>query len=326
MAWSLDIVDTIEGAEASISGRDRTLVSFLLVTVIWGFAWIVIKVGLAYMPPVLFAAFRMDVGAVVLLAYVLLRLDYRRPRTRNDVVGVLVGGVVLLAAGTAFIYLGLQTTTSGVGAIVLSLSPVVTVALAAGLLPDERLPPVGLFGVLVAFVGVVLVVQPSPGDVLAGNLGGEELLLVGALAVGVGNVLVRWSDASMPPVALTAWALLIGAPTMHVASFAAGERLSMVDPSLTAVAAVLYLGVLEMGIAISLYFLLIVDVGASRASFVQFSVPVVTLIAGWLVLNEQLSVEALVGFLVIFVGFLLLNYDVVGRTVRRLRARLVPSG
>jgi drug/metabolite transporter (DMT)-like permease len=326
MVWGLNFVNEIDTVEESIPTRDRDVLLFLVVTLIWGFAWVVIKVGLAYLPPILFAALRMDVGAVVLLAYVVLRVDYWRPRTRNDVVGVLVGGLLLLFAGTALIYLGVQDTTSGVGAIMMSLSPVVTVALAAALLPDERLARVGLLGVVVAFVGVGFVVQPNPNDLLAGNIKGEELLFLGALAVGLGNVLLRRSNATMPPVALTAWALLVGAPAMHALSFGLGERFSMVDPTLIAIAAVLYLGVFEMAIAISIYFLLIGDIGATRTSFVQYTIPVVTLITGWLVLGEEITAEALVGFAVIFVGFLLLNYDDVMQLSRRAWSRGVPGG
>ncbi len=268
----------------------------------------------------------MDVGAIVLLAYVLLKVDYWRPRTREDVIRIVVSGLLLLFAGTGLIYLGLQSTTSGVGAIILSLSPVITVALAAVLLPSERLSRVGRVGVLVAFVGVGFVVQPNPNDFLSGNLKGEEFLLLGATAVGFGNVLLRRSNATISPVALTAWALVIAAPAMHLLSFGIGERPSMIDPTVVALFSVLYLGIFEMAIAISLYFLLIGDIGASRTSFVQYTIPIITLITGWLVLGEQLTGEALVGFLIIFVGFLLLNYDDVLQMSRRLRTRVAAGG
>ena len=309
----------------SIATHNRTQLLFLSVAVLFGVGFVAIKAGLAFIPPLLFVAFRLDVAAILLLAYVVLRTDYWRPRTRRDVMGIVAGGAFLIFGSLALLFVGLQQTTSGVAAIIFSLDPVLAVALAAVLLPDERFSRLGLLGVVVALVGVAIVVQPSPGHFLSGNLQGEEYVLLGATSLALGGVLVRLSKHEMDETALTAWSIAVAAPAMHLTSLGVGESVASVDPTPTALAALVYVGVFMTAIAYPIYFSLIERIGVTRTSFVQYLVPVVASVVGWLVLGERLPPEAFVGYFVIFLGFLLLNSDEVENVVGRFRPATEPG-
>ncbi|MFB9804789.1 EamA family transporter [Haladaptatus pallidirubidus] len=113
--------------------------------------------------------------------------------------------------------------------------------------------------------------------------------------------------------------MVVAAPAMHVVSVGVGESIASVEPTLTALIILLYVGVFMTAVGYSTYFMLIEDVGAVRASFVQYLIPVVASVTGWLVLSERLPPEALFGYLVIFVGFLLLNFEAVKTAIGRVR-------
>lgn len=311
-------------AESTATGT-RAVGLFVLAAVVLGLGVVGIKVGLGFFPPLLFAAFRIDIAAVLLLAYAALRFDDWRPRTRRDAVGILAGGAFLIGGMMGFLFLGLQDTTSGVAAIVLSLDPVLTVAFAALLLADERLTRIGLVGVLVALVGVGIVVQPSPADFLSGNLAGEEYVLLASVSLALGSVLVRWSNHDIAPTALTAWAMVVAAPMMHLASVGVGESFAAIDPTPTALGALFFVAVVAGAGGYALMFDLIEEIGAVRASFLQYAVPVVASLGGWLLLGERLPPEAFVGYLVIFAGFLLLNADGVRSAIGWVRSRAEPQ-
>ncbi|SIQ84377.1 Permease of the drug/metabolite transporter (DMT) superfamily [Haladaptatus litoreus] len=308
-----------------IATPNRVRLLFLLTAVLLGLGYVAIKVGLSYIPPLLFAAFRIDIAAILLLAYVMLRTDDWRPRTRQDVIGILAGGVFFTFGSLAFLFIGLQGTTSGVAAIIYSLDPVLTIALAAFLLADERLSRFGLVGVLVALVGVGIVVQPNPSHFVSGNLLGEEYILLGVVSLAIGGILIRWSNHELAELAVAAWSMVVAAPAMHIVSIGTGESLASVEPTLTALVALLYVGVFMTAVGYSTYFMLIEDIGAVRASFVQYLIPVVASVAGWFVLSERLPPEALFGYLVIFVGFLLLNFEAVKTAVGRVRRTVEPA-
>lgn len=287
-------------------GRFRYLGLFLMISVLFGGAFPAIKAGLEYIPPLLFATFRYFLSAVLLLTYAITTTDDWWPHTANDRLAVLAGGVFFIG-GTGLLFVGQQFTTSGVAAIIYSLIPILTPIAAWALLPDERLSRRGLVGVLVGFVGVVIVVQPDPTSVLAATLVGQLLVFAAASSVTLGTVLVRRSRPSMSIVAMTGWAMLIGAIIQYGFSLAIGESITMVQFTLSTLLILGYLAVFASGIGFVVYFTLLERFGPLEINLVSYLIPVVAILAGWALLNEPITTNSFVGFLVIVAGFALLK-------------------
>lgn len=289
----------------------RAVVSFVLVGVLFGGTFVAAKGGLEYFPPLLFVALRFDVAAVLLLGYAALTTDRSDllPRTRSDAAGILATGVLTIGLTNALIFVGQGYVTSGVASIIASLNPIMTPVFAALLLSDERLSPRGVAGLLVGLVGVALVVSPDPANLFAGGLVGKAILFGSALVGALGSVLVRRADATISSTVRTAWGLPLAALLAHGLSALAGESPSAVVWSQEAVLALAYVGVFAGAVAYIAYFGLVDAVGAVRANLAFYVVPVVATLGGWALLGETVSALALVGFVVIFAGFLLLGSE-----------------
>lgn len=296
--------------------RARNLGLFLLVTLLFGAVFPAIKVGLADVPPLLFAAARYYLSAALLLGYALLTTDRWLPRTRNDRIAVLAGGVLFIG-GTGLSFVGLQFTTSGVGAIVFSLIPILTVLVAWVLLPEERPTRRGVLGVCVGFVGVAIVVRPDPS--IETSVVGELLVLTAAAGVALGTVLVRRSHPTMAVVALTGWAMAVGATVQLGFALALGESLAAVRPTLSALVALLYLAVVGGAVGFVIYFTLLERLGALEINLIAYLVPIVTLAIGWAVLDEPIVPTTVAGFLVVLVGFALLTDREIAAELARFR-------
>jgi drug/metabolite transporter (DMT)-like permease len=287
--------------------RLRAVAPFALLATIWGFSFPAITVGLREFPPVLFAAFRYDVAAVLLLGYAAVAATDARPGGRADYRAIAAGGVFLVA-GNAFLFLGQQTVPSGVAAIIQGLVPIATTLWALWILPEERVSAVGAAGILIGFVGVGLVVRPDPTNLLAGDTVGRGLIVLQVASVSLGGVLVQRADPSMRRVPLVGWSMLVGAVLLHVASAARGERL-VLDPGVEPLAAVLYLGAFATALAFFIYFTLLERHGALETSLVAYVVPIVATVAGIALLDEPFEPLALAGFAVVFGGFVLLKRE-----------------
>lgn len=296
--------------------RARNLGLFLLVTLLFGAVFPAIKVGLADVPPLLFAAARYYLSAALLLGYALLTTDRWRPRTRNDRIAVLAGGTLFIG-GTGLSFVGLQFTTSGVGAIVFSLIPILTVLVAWVLLPEERPTRRGVLGVCVGFVGVAIVVRPDPS--LEMSVVGELLVLTAAAGVALGTVLVRRSRPTMAVVALTGWAMAVGATVQLGFALVLGESLAAVRPTASALVALLYLAVVGGAVGFVIYFTLLERLGALEINLIAYLVPIVTLAIGWAVLDEPVVPTTVAGFLVVLVGFALLTDREIAAELARFR-------
>jgi drug/metabolite transporter (DMT)-like permease len=285
---------------------------FLLLSILWGTAFMAIKAGLAYIPPVLFAGFRYDIAGVIMLGYAAYATDNWRPQSRSDWATVAVGSVLIIALYNAFLFIGQQGVTSGVAAILVALNPILATGFSRVFLPDERLTTVGVIGLLLGIVGVALVARPNPSNLLTNDFVAAGFVLLAAVCVALGSVLVQRTESSISTEGMVAWSNALGAVILHLVSAGLpSESISSVTISPGSVIAVVYLAVFASAIGYFIYFDLLDRLGAIEINLVSYAAPIFAAISGWLVLNETLDLLSIIGFVVIFGGFLLLKRDAI---------------
>ncbi|ACM59047.1 protein of unknown function DUF6 transmembrane (plasmid) [Halorubrum lacusprofundi ATCC 49239] len=286
----------------------RTGALFLVSAVLFGGTFIAAKAGLAYFPPLFFVAVRFDIGAVVLAAFAATSLSRSelRPRTVGDIIGILATGVLVIGLTNALLFVGQQDVTSGVAAVVFSLNPILTPVFAAVLLSEDRLSVRGSAGMVLGLLGVGLVANPDSTALLGGGIG-IPLLFGAAVTSALGAVVIRRAESTMSSTARTVWGVPLAAVLSHGLSLSAGESVTGLSVPPVALAALLYVGVFSGAIAYLAYFALIDETDATQANLLFYFVPIVSAVGGWVLLGETLSLVSLVGFGVIFVGFLLVS-------------------
>ena len=277
---------------------------FAYVALAWGGSYVAISVGLHNLPPVFFAASRLDIAAVVLLPAVVYWYDDWRPKTGGDWLTICAAGLFVAAATNVFLFVGQETTPSAVAAVIFALNPILATLFAWVLLPSERLSFVSVFGIVLGIVGVAIVAEPNPDTLLSASGLGPWIILCGAACLGLGTVLTRRFETTLPTLVTTSWGLLLGGLFLHVVSFGLNEHVST-DWSSTLLLSVLYLGFIATAGAYSAYFELISRIGAVRTALVSYVVPVVTAIASWVLVGETITLHTVAGFVVIAIGFAL---------------------
>jgi len=218
--------------------RHRNIVLFFTLALLWGASFVAIEVGLDYYPPVLYAAYRFDLAALILVSYVLVTEADSLPRTRGDLAAI--GGSAadsLSPLTTPLLFVGQQYTTSGIASITYSLVPIATAAVAAAWIGGSDLDARGGLGVVLAFIGVGLVAQPDPANLAGGVTIGVGLISIGVIAVAVGSVGLRTVETTFSNVALTGWAMLFGALLIHGFSLGLGEPQRLPSTALPALGA-----------------------------------------------------------------------------------------
>lgn len=304
--------------------QHRFLGLFLAASTFFGGTFVAARAGLEYFPPLLFVALRFDIGAILMITYVLFRFPREKwmPRTRSDIAGILAAGIFAIGLANAFIFIGQQYTTSGVASIIYSLNPILTPVFAAVLLSDENLSRYGMAGMLLGFVGVALVVDIHPASLFGGEVIGQMVLFAAAVTGALGSVLIRWADSSLSSAVRTAWGLPVGALMCHILSISAGEQLSMISWTPAGLLALGYVGVFSGALAFIAYFDLLDDVGAIRGNLVFYVVPIVATLGGWILLGEEISALTVIGFLTIFLGFAIIGHRQLTAELSRLRGTL----
>lgn len=323
------------GTRAVVAGSRRTLALFGLAALAFGTSFAGVKFGLATVPPLLFAALRFDIAALLLVTALAVTGRLVRPR-RRDLPSVLVTATFLIVLNGALFFLGQQFVPAGTAAVLFAVVPLATPLFAAVLLADERVSVRRATGLVVGFAGVAVIVAPEPAALvgaLAGGASGSGLgsapVLVGhllvlgaATSVALGSVLSRRVTTDLPLLVRTAYAMVIGAVANHGFSLAAGDPTPLsLAWSPAVVLAVAYVGVVSTAIAFPAYFTLIDSIGAVRANLVAYAVPVVATVAGAVVLGEAVVAATVLGFLVVAAGFAVVEAETLVADLRRARAR-----
>lgn len=265
----------------------------------WGFSFLFIKVAVEELSPIEVVAGRTLVGAAVLV--VILRARGRRlPR------GWVIWGhlMVLASFGNAIPWVifawAEQSIPSGLAAVVNSLMPATTLAVAAAI-GMERMTARKVGGLALAFVGTAIVVS--------GELGapGRLFAVLGAVSAtvfyaGATVYTKRFVSGRETPMALATGQVVGAAALATGAALLLGPVPDVGALSWEAGGSVVLLGAFGTGLAFLVFYTLIERVGATNASMVTYLIPVVGLLAGWLILGERFGPHVLVGAGVIVAG------------------------
>ncbi|HEU4694044.1 MAG TPA: EamA family transporter [Vicinamibacterales bacterium] len=272
---------------------------YVLLCLIWGSTWLVIKVGYGGLGPFNVAAVRFLVSGIVLVPLVPL-LGAKWPASRTEWALIVWVGLVLFGADYGLIYWGEQFLDSGMTSILFALLPLVTIGFAHLYVPGDRITPRKLAGTVLAFVGIVALfgdrVRLDPAGL------GPMLAIVGStVCAAASGVATKRHGTHIHPAALNAPAMLIGAAALAVASIVAGDGLLLPRDAATW-AAVMYLAIAGSVVTFLIYFTLLKTWTVTSLSFISVFTPAIALILGFVFLDERPTLWTWVGAALVLGG------------------------
>jgi probable blue pigment (indigoidine) exporter len=287
-------------------GSDRrNLLLLIVLGLVWGSAYPVIRYGLLDgATPIAFAAARyaFSAAAIALLAA---GTRVARPSNRSLALSAAIG-IPIVAVYGLLLYVGEQTTSGGLAAILIGVTPLLTALFALVALPGESLGRAGYVGLVVGFLGVVVLVFPPPGVVLAASLWGPVAVFGAALSVAGGTVLLRRTR----PEGENLWGLSVQFAVATVV-LAAAIPVAEPHPALAwnsgGILSLAYLVVVPSLVGYTLYFYLHHQVGPVRANVVAYVNPVAALSIGTILFAEPFQLWELAGFGLIVAGLTILT-------------------
>ncbi|MBS6739946.1 O-acetylserine/cysteine exporter [Phytobacter diazotrophicus] len=284
----------------------------LLVVVVWGLNFVVIKVGLHNMPPLMLAGLRFVLVAFPALLFI------ARPKVP---LRLLLGyGLTISFGQFAFLFCAIKFgMPAGLASLVLQAQAFFTIILGAGVF-GERLQGKQLAGIALAVFGVMVLIEAS----LSGQhipMIGFALTLAAAFSWACGNIFNKkiMSHSSRPPVmSLVVWSALIPIIPFMVASLVfegpALMRQSLVSIDLTTILSLVYLAFVATIVGYGIWGSLLGRYETWRVAPLSLLVPVVGMASAALLLGESLSLLQLGGAVLIMAG---LYINVFGFRLRR---------
>lgn len=282
----------------------------LLTAIIWGSAFVAQSVGMDYVEPFTFTFARSIIGGLVLLPCIKLLGKWKKGfATKTEWIGGICCGIALCVASN-FQQFGITYTTVGKAGFITALYVVLVPIL--GLFMKKRVPLLIWGCVILSVAGLYLLCMPAGTFALAF---GDLLVLICAILFSVHILVIDYFSPKGDGVVISCiqffvCGILSGIPMLFFESPTMGN---MMDAKWS----ILYAGVLSSGVAYTLQVVAQKNVNPTVASLILCLESVVAVLAGWIVLGQDLSRREIFGCAMMFIAIALAQFPVPNKTKER---------
>ena len=267
--------------------KGKALIAYLVVCVFWGSTYLAIKVGVTELPPFLFAGLRFLVAGLILLSLAR-ALGDPLPR-KSDWRTLAIVGLLLLAGGNAFVVWSEQYVGSGIASIF-----VVTVAMWTALF--DAIIPGGsselnwrvVAGLLLGFLGTLLLIGATPAEILAADKRGPLALTLASASWSLGTVYAKRHPTQASPYMGAAFQMIVGGAAVALIGSVLGEWASW-HLSSRGIGAIAYLVIFGSILGYSAYSHALRHASATIVGTYAYVNPVIAVLLGWLLLHEPVG-------------------------------------
>lgn len=270
----------------------------ILLCLIWGFNFVVMKVANDFFSPELFVTYRFVSGAIVLLSVAFFVKLPKPPRKYWS--WIILTGALQIAFCSVAMQICFEYMSAGEVAMLNYTMPIWVTILAKFFL-NEPLTAKKILGVTLSIAGIFILMN----DDLSGNLFAILLALTAAMGWAVSNILMKIKFVGFNLISLTTWQMVAGAIILSVYCACFVDTTAIWTP--LSIACIAYNGILASALAFFLWMYILSRTQASKASVSILGVPVVGVISGVIFLQEPLTVLMSVGIIMILSGIVLVQ-------------------
>jgi drug/metabolite transporter (DMT)-like permease len=280
-------------------GGSAPIAALIAMVAIWGYSWVVIKIGLQYAHPFDFAALRVAIGAVLLFSLVKLQ---RRPLALSSYRMAIVLGVLQVALFVTLTQFALLNAGPGKTSVLVFTMPFWMIVFAHFII-HEQMRGAQWIAVALAFAGLTLIVEPWK----LANLHASALAIAAGAVWALAAVLSkRWPTPGADPLLFTAWQLLFGFIPMALLAWLHPHQPVHWTPEF--VWTLLFAGAFATALGWWLWTYVLSHTSAGIAGLNSLGIPVIAVLSSAIQLGERPPPSELAGMLMIGVALALLAW------------------
>ena len=265
-----------------------------------------IKIAVQEVGPLTLVGFRALFGLLFGIVVILIQ-RVQLPRSFKAWFPLLVVGLTNVAIPFFLISWGEKVIDSAVASILDATVPLFTIVMAHFLLRDDKITLPKVLGLVVGFVGIVVLMSKSIGTSI-GPLLGQLAVIVASVFYAFSAIYARKTSEETAGILRSAGPMVSATLTMWLGAFLFESPVRLPQLGLTWVA-LLFLGVLGSGLAFVLLFYLIHEIGPTRATMVTYLFPLGGVILGVTFLHEQLTWQLIAGAALIIASLVIANWE-----------------
>jgi drug/metabolite transporter (DMT)-like permease len=285
----------------------RSWGAFLLLGLVWGSSFLWIKLALTELGPFTLVAFRLLFGAFGMAIV----LWFRRPpfpRDTKTLSLLALMGLTNTALPFTLISWGQTSIDSGVASILNSTTPLFTLVIAHFFLEDERMNLPRAIGLLVGFIGILLLFSRDVGaEGFRSSVLGQAAVVAAAISYAGSSVFARRPFRHIPLLVQASIPLFAADGLIWIGALTYEAPIHIPSLPITWLS-LAFLGLLGSCLAYLLYFYLLTNEGPTRTVLVTYMFPVIGIGLGVMFLGELLDAQLILGALLVVAGIGVVNW------------------
>lgn len=290
-----------------MSATRRAYLALALICIIWGTTYTAIKYAVYDFPPYLLVGIRQTAAGILLLALAMGSSRATKP-SWPYIARQSLTGLATITGGNGFVTWGMQYVSSGLAAIIGSLTPVLVVLLSIALQSRERIHTRMVLGVLLGFGGLALIFREGWQDFSRLDYRwGIAGCFASCFTWSLGTVMAKkWNSSEVSPLLNAGLQITVGGLGAFVLS-ALFDTHYNINHSTKGWLSVLYLALIGSALAFTLYMFVLKHLSATVSSLYTYINPVVAILLGWVLLGEALTLWEVVGMGLTIIGVWIVN-------------------
>lgn len=283
-----------------VSENTKAIIAWINVCVIWGTTYLVIRIGVGHLPPMLFAGIRWVIAGAIFIAF--LKWRGRSLPKANEIVHLAVVGLALIGFGNGLVVFAEQWIPSGLAALLITTVPFFMVGIESFLPKGPKLNATIITGLAMGSVGAFLIFGEdirylADPDNLKGVLG----LLGAVLFWSAGSLYSKYVKLDVHPLMGASVEMLIAGLVLSGIGISIGE-LPRLNFEINGLLSLAYLVIIGSLVGYTSYIYAIAKLPLSLVSTYAYINPVIALFLGWLILDEKLNYQIAIAAAVIIAG------------------------
>ncbi|SHI43771.1 EamA family transporter [Lutispora thermophila] len=286
-----------------MESKNKGLLAYILVCILWGSTYIAIRIGVRSFPPFLFGGIRFLVaGSLILLYGHIKKLKF--PNDKKDYIKISIAGLLMLGLSNSLILIAEMRINSSTAALLVAITPIFMAIIELFIPGGSRISLFGWMGMLIGFAGVG--VLSLGGEGFDTDIAGIMLVILAALAWACGSIHSKRTVVGGSIIIHIGVQMLAGGMAQTIMGIITGE-LSRLHPEFTGILALIYLVIFGSLIGYTSYIYLISVWPISKAGTYAYINPIVAMILGWLILKEPVTLRMIVSTVLVLAGVVIVQ-------------------
>lgn len=291
------------------------ILAFFAIYVIWGSTYLLNKIVVTEVAPLYLASIRFTVASVLIfsIAKILkLNLVITPKQLKNNI----IAGFLFLVYGNGVFVWALKYVDSGFGALEASIQPLVVLAMMR-IIDGKKIQQSSIIGISLGFIGMYILVSQDQLVFQEHSLMGIIMIFTCVISWSWGSLFVARAELGPNYFVNTGYQMVISGIMLFIVSFVIGETwTSPLSWSSSAQWSMILLIIFGSIVAFTAFNYLLKEVSTEKVSTSAYVNPVIALLLGWYVLDEQITGQSIVAAIILLTGVYFIN------SKRSLRPRM----